>query len=120
MFFNVDKIEQEIYSVDGLQNPKDKNNPMGFGLYRTFIRTLMFRGYSKQAFGEFWDDATGKLIPRRLWTTEMKAFAREKVAGVSKPPFVFKMTIAGWIFVVLIIALFIFLAYEEFKTSIPK
>ena len=120
MFFNVDKIEQEIYSVDGLQNPKDKNNPMGFGLYRTFIRTLMFRGYSKQAFGEFWDDATGKLIPRRLWTTEMKAFAMEKVAGVSKPPFVFKMTIAGWIFVVLIIALFVFLAYEEFKTSIPK
>ena len=120
MFFNVDKIEQEIYSVDGLQNPKDKNNPMGFGLYRTFIRTLMFRGYSKQAFGEFWDDATGKSIPRRLWTTEMKAFAREKVAGVSKPPFVFKMTIAGWIFVVLIIALFVFLAYEEFKTSIPK
>ena len=120
MFFNVDKIEQEIYSVDGLQNPKDKNNPMGFGLYRTFIRTLMFRGYSKQAFGELWDDATGKLIPRRLWTTEMKAFAREKVAGVSKPPFVFKMTIAGWIFVVLIIALFVFLAYEEFKTSIPK
>ena|SRR5690606_1768261 len=112
MFFNVDKIEQEIYSVDGLQNPKDKNNPMGFGLYRTFIRTLMFRGYSKQAFGEFWDDATGKLIPRRLWTTAMKAFAREKVAGVSKPPFVFKMTIAGWIFVVLIIVLFAFLVYE--------
>ena len=120
MFFNVDKIEQEIYSVDGLQNPKDKNNPMGFGLYRMFIKTLMYSGYSKRAFGEFWDDTTGKIIPRRRWTAAMKAFCREKVAGASKPPFVFKMTIAGWIFVVLIIALFVFLAYEEFKTSIPK
>lgn len=120
MFFVINKIEQTSHRTDGLQNPKNPGNPMVLSIYRTQSRTALFTVYSKKAFGEFWDDVTQKKISNRLWTSEMKAIVKQKVSEAPKPPFVFKLTIVGWIFVLLIIAFFGMLIYDSNKPPLPK
>lgn len=120
MFFVINKIEQAVHRTEGLQNPKNPSNPMILIIYRTQSRTALFTVYSKKAYGEFWDDGEQKKIANRFLTPEMKAFARQKVAEAPKPPFIFKLTIVGWIFVVLVIATMGLIVYQEVKPPLPK
>lgn len=120
MFFAISKIEQAAHHTDGLQNPKNPDNPMVLGIYRTQMRTAIFTVYSKKAYGEFWDDALGKKISRRLWSPEMKVFSAQKVADAPKPPYIFKFTIIGWIFVLLVMTAFGLIAYNSMKPPVPK
>ena len=120
MFFVINKIEQAVHPTDGLDNPKNPANPMVLGIYRTQSRTALFTVYSKKAYGEFWDDQERKKITRRYWTSEMKAFARKKITGAPKPPFIFKLTIVGWIFVAIMIFTMGLIVYQEVKPPAPK
>ncbi|MFD2556603.1 hypothetical protein [Sphingobacterium tabacisoli] len=120
MFFVINKIEQASHKTDRLQNPKNPSNPMVLGIYRTESRTALFHVYSKKAYGEFWDDTERKKIASRDWTSEMKGFANQKVAEAPKPPFIFKLTIVGWIFVALMIATMGLIIYQETKAPAPK
>ncbi|MEI2271735.1 hypothetical protein OHD16_06235 [Sphingobacterium sp. ML3W] len=87
---------------------------------RTEMRMAVCTVHSRKAAGEFRDVNTGKVIRRRLWTPEMKAFYQSKTNEVPSPPFVFKLTIVGWIFTVLIIAFFAMLTYDVVKPPLPK
>lgn len=120
MFFAISKTEQATHPADGLQNPQNPSNPMVLAVYRTLMRTAVCSVYSKKAFGEFWDGTDRKTIPKGRWTPEMKAFAKQKVAGAPRPPFIFKLTVAGWIFVLLVVAFFGFMAYNGMKPPKPK
>ncbi len=120
MFFLFSKIEQEAHYTEGLENPRNSSNPMVFGIYRTRSRTAFFTVYSKKAFGEFWDDTARKKIPTRLWTAEMKTFAKQKITTAPQPPFIFKFTFIGWIFVFLIFGLFGYIIYDSVKPSLPE
>lgn len=120
MFFVINKVEQAVHRTDGLHNPKNPSKPMVLGIYRTQSRTALFTVYSKKAYGEFWDDETQKKIANRYWTPEMKAFARQKVAEAPKPPYIFKLTIVGWIFVAIMIATMGLIVYQETKPPVPK
>ncbi len=119
MFFAISKIEQATHHADGLQNPQNSSNPMVLAVYRTLMRTAVCSVYSKKAFGEFWDGTARKTIPKGRWTPEMKTFARQKVAEAPRPPFIFKLTVAGWIFVLLVVAFFGFMTYNNMKPPIP-
>ncbi|SFO18223.1 hypothetical protein SAMN05421741_12437 [Paenimyroides ummariense] len=120
MFFVINKIEQVSHRTDGLHNPKKSSNPMVLGIYRTQSRTALFTVYSKKAYGEFWDDVERKKIASRYWTFEMKALAKQKVAEAPKPPYIFKLTIIGWIFVAIMIATMGLIVYQETKPPVPK
>lgn len=120
MIFSISKIEQGTYHDDTLQNPKNIGNPMTFVVFRQFTRTALFSVHSKKAYGEFWDKITQKKIARSIWTPEMKTFAREKVAETRKPPFIFKLTIFGWLFLLLVVAFFGMVIYQEAKPPVPK
>ncbi|PJR04249.1 hypothetical protein [Avrilella dinanensis] len=120
MFFVINKIEQGVHRNEKLQNPKNPGNPMILGVYRQLTRTALFSVHSKKAYGEFWDEVTQKKIARRFWTPEMKAFANQKVAEAAKPPFIFKLTIVGWIFVLLMMTAMGLIVYQEMKPPIPK
>lgn len=120
MFFAISKIEQASHPADGLQNPQDPSHPMVLGVYRTLMRTAFCSVYSKKAFGEFWDGTARKTIPKGRWTPEMKTFARQKVAEAPRPPFIFKLNIAGWIFVLLVVTFFGFMAYNSMKPPVPQ
>lgn len=120
MFFIINKIEQGVHPASGLQNPRNPGNPIVLVVYRQLTRTAIFSAHSKKAFAEYWDDTVGKKIARRHWTPEMKALANQKVGEAPKPPYIFKMTIVGWIFVLLIIATFGLIVYESVKPPVPK
>jgi len=120
MFFVINKIEQGAHRNDQLQNPKNSGNPMVLGVYRQLTRTALFSVHSKKAFGEFWDESTHKKIARRFWTSEMKAFANQKIAEAPKPPYIFKLTVVGWLFCLLMLTVMGMIVYQEMKPPTPK
>lgn len=120
MFYLISKEEQATHSTDGLRNPKNPQNQMILRIFRTRIRTAFFTVHSKKAYGEFWDNTEQKKIGRRYWTSEMKVFEKQKVTTAPEPPFIFKFTIVGWIFVLFTIALFGYLVYDSAKPPLPK
>lgn len=120
MFFILNKIEQGAHQTNGLANPKNPGNPMVFVVQRQLMRTALFSVYSKKAVGEFWDSKEQKKIASRLWSPEMKVFAKQKIEDAPAPPFILKITIVGWIFVLLVIATMGLIIYNEVKPPIPK
>lgn len=120
MFFAIDKIEQSAHHTDKLQNPKTPGNPMVLGIYRNKIRTALYIVNTKKTYGEYWDKVENKKIRKRLWTPEMKAFYNEKALEAPRPPYIFKVTIIGWIFLLLMGSVFGMLVYDAFKPPLPK
>lgn len=115
MFYFIDKIEQGVHYAKHLKNPKNPGNEMVLGVYRNKIRTIFHTGYTKPTFGEYWDRVNNKKIPKRLWTTEMKAFYEEKAQETAKAPFFIKLTIVGWLFIFGFIAFFAYLTYDSLR-----
>lgn len=117
MFFVINKIELGTFSDNNLV---DTNNKIKLTVFRQLTRTALFSAYSKKVYGEFWDETTQRKIARRSWTPEMKAFANQKFAEAAKPPFTFKLTIVGWIFVLLMIVTMGLIISQEIKSPAPK
>ena len=120
MFFSIRKIEQGTYYNDKLQNPKNSDNPMVLVVFRQLTRTALFSIHSKKAYGEFWDKTAQKKIARRMWTSDMKAFVQQKTTEAPKPPYIFKITVVGWLFILLTVAAIGLIIYEEVKPPAPK
>lgn len=120
MFFLIDKVEQTTHQVNGISNPQTPGGPMVLGVFRTLMRTAFFKVYSKKAFAEYWDAHAKKQIARRHWTPEMKNFAAQQVSHSPRAPFIFKFTIVGWIFLLFLIGLFIYIIYDANKPPLPK
>src|SRR5690606_8847633 len=120
MFFVISKIEQGTYQNDKLKNPKNSGNPMVLVVFRQLTRTALFLIHSKKAYGEFWDETTQKKIARRIWTPEMKAFTHQKITETAKPPYIFKLTVVGWIFCLLMLITMGMIVYQEVKPPLPK
>src|SRR5690606_41523461 len=99
MFFSISKIEQAVHHTDKLQNPKNPGNPMVLGIYRNNVKTVIYSIYTKKTFGEYWDTEVNKKIPKRLCTSEQKAFYKEKALEAPKNPYHYKITIVGWLYV---------------------
>ena len=81
---------------------------MRLDVCRTLMRGAVFSVYSAKAFVEFYDEATRRLIPKKKWSEEMKAAAANQIASAEKPPFIFKVTKLGWVFLAAIVVLFCF------------
>ena len=120
MFFVINKIEEGSHTANGIANPKFSGNPMTLVVFRQLTRTALFSVYSKKPYGEFWDIAEQKKISRRVWTPEMKTFAAQKIAETPKPPYIFKLTIIGWIFCLLMMTVMGMIVYQELKPPTPK
>ena len=101
MFISVRRTAVATHKTAKLANPETPGNDMELSILRTEGRTFFHTSYTKQAFGEYWDVVEGKKIHRKLWTPEMKAYYAKKVKEAPKPPFFFKITIAGWLFLLL-------------------
>ncbi len=120
MFFILDKIEQASYHSDRLQHPEAHKGAMVLYLYRNYMRTAICKVYSKKPYGEFWDQESKKKIARRHWTKEMQDFCAQKLQEAPAAPFIFRFTLLGWLFLLLVIATFGLIVYDGVKPPLPK
>ena len=120
MFFHLQQYEVARFGASRFQNPQTADQDMVLMFLRTEMRMAVCTVHSKKAAGEFRTLSTGKVIPRRLWTAEMKAFYQAKLSEVPRPPFVFKMTIMGWIVALLVVAVCGMIIYDGMKPPLPK
>ena len=116
MFFLISKQIQSSHRFDTPNNSSDR---LMLDVCRTNMRTALFSVNSSKAFVEFRDEATRKVLPKRTWSADMKAAAAREVASAGKPPFVFKLTIVGWVFAAAVVALLGFLTYDSLKSPPP-
>lgn len=115
MFFSIRQNQVATHKTEGLENPKNPGNEMELAIFRTEGRTFFHTSHTKQAFGEYWDVIQGKKIPKRLWTSEMKAYCTTKTQEAPKPPFFFKITIVGWLFLLFAFGTLAYLVYNGIK-----
>ncbi|MGN0003445.1 MAG: hypothetical protein ACI35V_08425 [Sphingobacterium composti] len=120
MFLSLSKIDVGTYQDTRLINPINPNNPLVLTFYRTKSHAAFFTVYSKQVEPVFWDGVTQKRISRGKWSQKMHAFVKRNINDVQKPPFIFKFTIVGWIFVLALIGFFSYLTYNGLKPAGPK
>ena len=116
VFFTVSKQIQSSHRFNAAGND---SGSLVLEVGRTHMRGILFSVYSSKAFVEFRDEATGKAVPKRKWTEEMKTAAASHIASAAKPPHVFKLTIIGWICAALVVAVFASLIYDSVKGPEP-
>lgn len=120
MFFLLQQYEAARFGASQLQNPQAVDQDMILVFLRIEMRMAVCTVNSKKAAGEFRSLSTGMVIPRRLWTAEMKDFYQVKSSEVPRPLFVFKMTILGWIVALLVVAVLGMIIYDGMKPPLPK
>ncbi|KKO89232.1 hypothetical protein AAW12_24285 [Sphingobacterium sp. Ag1] len=120
MFFLLQQYEVTRFAAGHLQNPLAAEQAMVLVFLRTKMHLAVCTVNSKKEAGEFRDLPTGAVIPRRLWTAEMKVFYQEKSSEVPRPPFVFKMTILGWMASLLVVAVLCMIVYDGVKPPLAK
>ncbi|MDF2515320.1 MAG: hypothetical protein K0R59_616 [Sphingobacterium sp.] len=120
MFFLIQQYQAARFSASELQNPQTPGQGMDLVFLRTEMRMAVCTVNSRKAAGEFRDVSSGKTIRRSLWTAEMRTFYNKKNAEVPGPPFVFKMTVLGWIVAALVLAVFGMIGYDAVKPPLPK
>lgn len=120
MFFLIQQYQAARFSASELQNPQTPGQGMDLVFLRTEMRMAVCTVHSRKAAGEFRDVNTGKVIRRRQWTADMKAFYTLKNNEVPAPPFVFRLTIIGWVALLLIVTFFGVLTFDAVKPPLPK
>ena len=120
MFIRFTRESIAVHQATGIANPENPNAPLMLNIFRTHSNAGIYKVYSKKAFGEYYSEGSKKSISRRKWTPEMKAFLQEKLAVTPKAPYIFKVTIVGWIVVLILIGIFAMIAYQEAQPPAAK
>ena len=124
MFFVISKQIQSSHRFGTQGNAAQTGSSNSAGgmileVGHTCMRGALFTVYSAKAFAQFRDEASNKIVPKRKWTAEMQTAAASKVASAAKPPFIFKLTMLGWVFAAVVVALFCYLTYSSMKPAAP-
>lgn len=98
------KIDIAHITATSLENPASPGIPMILALYRTEVKTAFYKTSHKKVLPEYREVPSGKRIPKGKWTGEMKIFAGEQLKQQPRQKTRFKITIAGWIFLLLCVA----------------
>lgn len=120
MFFSIRQNQVAAHKTEGLENPENPGNDMELAIFRTEGRSFFHTSHTKQAFGEYWDVTEGKKISKKHWTPEMKACCAQKTKEAPGPPFFFKITAVGWLFLLACFGFLGYLIYDWNKAPLPK
>lgn len=78
---------------------------MILALYQNEIRTLAYSLLNDKLLHEYHETSTGDIIPEKIWTPRMKAFAQEQSRQVTPLKRELKLRPGGWLLLLVAAAL---------------
>lgn len=107
------KVLQNVLPADHLLNSANKRKKIDFIIYRNQLNMAILRSSYVKPYGEFWDMHSNRKIKKSEWSLKMEDFARVELRNTKRPAYIFKITALGWIFLLVTIALLIFVIYDS-------
>lgn len=101
MFIAIRRHHLRGIQVEKIINPVDQGNPMDLHFYQQETATALFRVWSKNVIGEFWDPRRSRVIPKRKWTPEMHDLYNQELNELPPVKGRFKITVIGYLFFLL-------------------
>jgi len=112
MWIKITKIAINRVNATHLENPGNTGNSMELLLFQQESSTAFFIVRNKGVLAEFSDITTGRPIAKRKWTPEMHGFVQQELNKLPLQQGLFKITIVGWLLLLLAIGLLGYLAYQ--------
>ncbi|QDH79611.1 hypothetical protein FKX85_11405 [Echinicola soli] len=118
MWIRIEEISIRQIDANHLENPKSAGGPMVLNLFQREGRTVFSITRNKKVYPQYLETpasnraAHGIRIPNRKWTNEMKAFAQQELGKIPPQKGIFKITIVGWLFLLLAFGTLGYLVYE--------
>lgn len=115
MWLRISNISIRQIEAGVLENPVNAGSGMTLNLYQRETRTAFWGVRNKKVNPEFLDAETGKAVSKSKWTDNMKAFAQSEIEKMPPQKGGVKITIVGWLFLLLAFGTLGYLIYDGMK-----
>jgi len=120
MWIKITKIIINKVDAIHLDNPRNSENPMELILFQQEASTAFFISRNKKVLAEYYEKLTSRPIAKRKWNPEMHRFVQQELSKLPVHKGLFKITIIGWLFLLLAFGLLGYLAYEGLQEPIKR
>lgn len=112
MWIRLSDIGIHQVNADQLENPINSGRSMVLDLFQREARTVFYISRNKKVLSQYIEKPSGVRIPKRKWTSNMQAFAQEEIRKIPAKKSIFKVTILGWLFLLIAFGILGYLAYK--------
>lgn len=112
MWIRITDISVKQVSATHLENPRNPGSPMMLNLFQRESRMAFAVSKNKKLFTEYLEPPAGTHIPKRKWSPQMEAFAREELAKMPLQKGGFRLTVFGWVFFLFAFGLLGYIVYQ--------
>ena len=120
MWISITDISVKQVDASHLRSPVGPDNQMILNLFQREGRSAFWVTQNKRVYPRYLDAATGKIISKSKWTDQMQSFAQRELANLPPQKGRFKITVVGWIFLLLVIGTLGFIIKQEFQAPAKK
>lgn len=120
MWISITDITIKQLDANHLTNPNDPDNQMILNLFQREGRSAFWVTQNKKVYSQYLVAETGKVIPKSKWTDQMKSFAQKELNNLPPQKGRFKITIAGWIFLLVAIGILGFLMKQAVQAPVKN
>lgn len=120
MWFRISDIIIARIKAAHLQHPEKAEGSMILELFQRESRSALHVYTAKKVFPQYRDTASGKRIPRREWTAGMREFAQDAIQDLPPRQTLRRITVFGWLFILLAAASISYAVYETLSLPAQK
>ena len=112
MWIRTENISIKQIDASHLENSINPGTPIMLDLFQRETRTAFWTVKNKKVLSQFLESTTGKIVPKSKWTDKMKDFAQSETEKLLPQKGSIKITIVGWLFLLLAFGTLGYLVYE--------
>lgn len=120
MWIKLSELTVQQIKADQLKSPANPDSPLELYLFQRESSTAFFVSRNKKVLAKYIEKSSRVQIPKRKWTKHMQSFAEQSINNVPNQKSVFKITILGWLLLLVATALLGYIAYKEIQAPAKK
>lgn len=120
MWIRIQDISVQQLDASHLKHPTTGDGPMVLNLFQREARTAFFVSRNKRTYSQYITHGKGSVVPRRKWTDEMKSFAHQELGKLPAQKGEFRVTIIGWLFLLLAFGVLGYITYDGLQAPARK
>lgn len=120
MWISITDLSVKQVDASHLRSPLGQDNEMTLNLFQREGRSAFWVTQNKRVYPQYLDSSTGRVISKSKWTDQMQSFAQKELDNLPPQKSLFKITIAGWIFLLFAIGILGFIMKEAVQAPAKK